>query len=42
MEKGDEFKPKEAFIAGVEKVLKIKRYQRKKQFKFADLLKYLK
>lgn len=42
MEKNDEFDARKAFIEGVKKLLKLKRYQRKKQFKFADLLKYMK
>ena len=34
--------PKDIFVAAVWKLVKIKRYHRKKQFRFADLLKYMK
>jgi uncharacterized Rmd1/YagE family protein len=42
VEKGDKFDPKAAFYDGVTKLMKIKRYHRKKGFKFQDLIKFLK
>ena len=38
----DRMSPKEIFITAVNKLVKIQKYHRKKQFKFADLLKYMK
>ena len=38
----ENMEPKDIFVAAVNKLLKMKRYHRKKQFKFADLLKFMK
>ena len=38
----DSFNPKLRFKQAVQKVITIQRFNRKKSFKFADLLKYMK